>query len=330
MANCLISLGANVGDCSQSIEAALQRLKQHPEVVVVKRSRLLSTKPAGGPTGQSDFVNAAALIETALEPQTFLRELQEIESQAGRNRKVRWGERTLDLDLILWGNVVSSDRQLILPHPRMAFRRFVLEPAVEVAATMRHPVTRHTVAEMLQHLDSAPNYIAVTGVAATGKANLVLAACERVDAVPLVSETLPDAGLSNDANFAALTTELELLRSRIECLTSVQEKAKTNYVMSNFWLGQSLAYLQQTEIPSTSNLQVECQKRLLHAPLPKLVVLVERNFEPANTPAKAVLEKRQQALQELLLQSGQPPTLRLDASEPDWNVEEVVAAIHAM
>ena len=96
-------------------------------------------RPIGGPAGQEPFLNAAALLETSLPPAELLARLQRIELHLGRTRETRWAARTLDLDLLLYDNLVLNTPYLTLPHPRMAFRRFVLEPAAEVAPEMAHP-----------------------------------------------------------------------------------------------------------------------------------------------------------------------------------------------
>lgn len=132
VANCLISIGTNLGDRSLAIDRAVSALQVNDAITVSKVSNRHITQPVGGPAGQGAFLNAVALLETALAPSVLLSELQAIEVAAGRTREVRWGARSLDLDLLLYGEIVSNDGHLVLPHPRMAFRRFVLEPACEV------------------------------------------------------------------------------------------------------------------------------------------------------------------------------------------------------
>ena len=134
---------------------------------MLAESRLFET-PAFPPGSGPNFVNCALVVETTLSAESLLARLHEVEAAHGRERKVRWGPRTLDLDLIAWGDAVCPDRptwrrwaglspesaaretpaELILPHPRLAERAFVLVPLAEVAADWRHPVTGHTVREM--------------------------------------------------------------------------------------------------------------------------------------------------------------------------------------
>ena len=129
----LISLGSNLGDCKAILDDAISSFKETLGVEVRGVSSYYETAPVGGPPGQGSFLNAVALLGTTQSAIELHCVLREIESKAGRVRVVRWGERTLDLDLLLFGDLVLSGTDLILPHPRMAFRRFVLEPAAEIA-----------------------------------------------------------------------------------------------------------------------------------------------------------------------------------------------------
>jgi 2-amino-4-hydroxy-6-hydroxymethyldihydropteridine diphosphokinase len=148
----LISLGSNLGDRLNNLNGALESLRRTPGVTVCEVSRFRETEPVGGPPGQGVFLNAVAMLETDLEPIALLHRLQDIENQFGRERAVRWGARTLDLDLLLFDDQTSGTPELQLPHPRMRTRRFVLEPLVEVAPAAVDPVTGRTFAEILAEL----------------------------------------------------------------------------------------------------------------------------------------------------------------------------------
>ncbi len=149
----LIGLGSNLGDRKAHLDAALAGLAEVPGVTLKGVSRYHETAPVGGPAGQGDYLNAAAVIATTLEPLDLLHRLQDIEQRAGRIRSVHWGERTLDLDILLFGDRVIATAELRVPHPLMAVRRFVLEPLAEVAPQTVDPVTGRTVAELLANLD---------------------------------------------------------------------------------------------------------------------------------------------------------------------------------
>ena len=120
-----------------------------------RASRLLVSTPYGV-TGQPAFVNAVAEVETALPPEALLQRLHLIERMAGRRRTLRWGPRTLDLDLIDYhGLVRPAPARPVLPHPGIAERIFVLAPMAEIAPRWRHPVNHRTAADMLKRLDPA-------------------------------------------------------------------------------------------------------------------------------------------------------------------------------
>jgi 2-amino-4-hydroxy-6-hydroxymethyldihydropteridine diphosphokinase len=151
-----IALGSNLGDRQGTLEGAIAALRGTREVVVRKVSSFHQTEPVGGPPGQGPFLNAAAVLETTLDPFGLLHVLQAIEDQFGRTRTVRWGERTLDLDLLLFDEQIVSTAELAIPHPRMARRRFVLEPLAEIAPDAVDPVSRQTIAALLAALEGAP------------------------------------------------------------------------------------------------------------------------------------------------------------------------------
>ena len=156
----LIGLGSNLGDREATLDRALVALDAATGVGVRDVSAYHATAPVGGPGGQGAFLNAAARLETNLEPAALHRLLREIEHRAGRTRDVRWGARTLDLDLILFGDRVIDAPELSVPHPRMGVRRFVLAPMAEVAPDAVDPMTGRTIRELLLNLDRRPSYVA--------------------------------------------------------------------------------------------------------------------------------------------------------------------------
>jgi 2-amino-4-hydroxy-6-hydroxymethyldihydropteridine diphosphokinase len=151
-----IALGSNLGDRQGALEGAIAALSGTRGVVVRRVSSFHETEPVGGPPGQGPFLNAAALLKTILDPFSLLHVLQAIEDQFGRTRTVRWGERTLDLDLLLFDDQIVTTAELAIPHPRMATRRFVLEPLAEIAPDAVDPVSRRTIAALLAALEGTP------------------------------------------------------------------------------------------------------------------------------------------------------------------------------
>ncbi len=158
-----IGLGSNLGDRKAVLDGAVARLRQTPELLVRSVSTYHETKPVGGPAGQGPFLNAAAALETTLEPIALLHRLQQIEADAGRVRTVRWGERTLDLDVLLFGDEIIDRPDLSVPHPRMGVRRFVLVPLEEIAPDARDPLTGRSISELRANLDRRPSHLALEG-----------------------------------------------------------------------------------------------------------------------------------------------------------------------
>ncbi len=179
MGYCLLGLGSNLGSREENLRRGVDLLGRTEGIHIVSCSRWLESKPAGGPR-QGKFLNGAVLIETSLAPRELLAATQAIERALGRASQVRWGPRTLDIDLLLYEDVVSEDPELRLPHPRMGFRRFVLEPAVEVAPMVRHPLFGLTLYQLLEHLNQAVPYMAITGPPGCGKSLLVRRIREKV------------------------------------------------------------------------------------------------------------------------------------------------------
>ncbi|HEU5117599.1 MAG TPA: 2-amino-4-hydroxy-6-hydroxymethyldihydropteridine diphosphokinase [Isosphaeraceae bacterium] len=152
----LIGLGSNLGDRAGHLEKAVDGLSRIPDSGVIAVSSWHSTCPVGGPVGQGEFLNAAALLETECPARDLLVHLHEIESREGRTRVIRWDARPLDLDLLLFGAEQIHEPDLIVPHPRMTVRRFVLAPAAEIAPDLVEPRTGRSVSDLLRNLDRRP------------------------------------------------------------------------------------------------------------------------------------------------------------------------------
>src|SRR5215216_5746458 len=166
MPTCLLGLGSNLGDREATLRAALAEITALPDVQLVQHSKWYRSQSVGGPTDQGEFLNAAARIETTLAPLILLDELGQIESRLGRQPAERWSPRTLDIDILLYGNEVAETAMVTLPHPRMSFRRFVLEPAAEIAPRMLHPTIGWPVERLLLHLNAASDKVALVSPSA--------------------------------------------------------------------------------------------------------------------------------------------------------------------
>lgn len=135
---CYIGLGSNLEDPEAQVTTALQELSAIPDTKMLGQSVLYRSDPVG-PAGQPDYINAVAAIETQLEPEVLLDHLQAIETAHERKRLVRWGPRTLDLDLLLYGSETIQSDRLTVPHPEIPNRAFVLYPLAELNPELRFP-----------------------------------------------------------------------------------------------------------------------------------------------------------------------------------------------
>lgn len=151
MATSLIAMGSNLGDRLATLESARRDLEQAPGIAIVRTSKIYETAPVGGPE-QGAFLNAVLAADVELEAAELGRLLQRIEARFQRRRVVRFGPRTLDLDILAFGDEVVVTPDLEIPHPRLHERRFVLVPLADVAPDWRHPIRHETTLEMLAAL----------------------------------------------------------------------------------------------------------------------------------------------------------------------------------
>jgi 3-oxoacyl-[acyl-carrier protein] reductase len=151
-----IALGSNLGDRRALLDEAVARLRLQPGIEVIRVSSCYETEPVGGPAGQGKYLNAAAHLRTTLAALQLLHVLQAVETQLGRVRTERFGPRTIDLDLLLYGAEILQIQEpgcnLIVPHPRLHERLFVLEPLVEIAPLAVHPLLQSTAKDLLDRL----------------------------------------------------------------------------------------------------------------------------------------------------------------------------------
>jgi len=351
MATCLIGLGSNLGDRRRALDQAVERLTRRPPVRLTARSRWYETVPVGGPPGQGPFLNGAAVLETSLEPEALFSVLGGIEADLGRRRAERWGPRPLDLDLLLYGELVLESPSLTIPHPRMAWRRFVLESAAEVAADMVHPTTGWPIARLLDHLNTAVPYVAITGPIGVGKTQLadqVALLVQGTSATRILERVSPRRleAFCADPSGNAWATELEFLHERGRLLSAALPSwsERGRLWVSDFWFNQCLAYAGVWLAPERLD---EYRRRwedarrtvvtpkltvLLDAPADWLLERIERRGRRGERRlSAATLERVRQAILAEAGRPGQGPVLRLAGEGPARTLlREVLGAVEAM
>jgi 2-amino-4-hydroxy-6-hydroxymethyldihydropteridine diphosphokinase len=148
-----VGLGSNLGDRAAYLLLGLSALSRLPETRLLRLSPVYETDPVGPP--QPPYLNMVAELETELSPTGLLAEMLRIEKALGRERRERWGPRTLDLDLLLYGDLVLEEAGLSVPHPRLHERAFVLVPLLDLLPEGRHPLLGQSFAELLASLDAS-------------------------------------------------------------------------------------------------------------------------------------------------------------------------------
>ncbi len=337
--DCLIGLGSNLGNRAELLAAAACRIASLPQVKRLGQSTWHETRPIGGPAGQGAFLNGALRIETSLSPQALWARLKAIEAELGRGRTQRWGPRRIDLDLLLFGRRQIETAELVVPHAGMAWRRFVLAPAVEVAAEMVHPAIGWSVARLLEHLDTAKPYVALAAAPGRGKTRLAQQLSRRLGgrmiATPAVASS-PGGAPSG----RAWSGELEWLKRRAEVLAAGGpcwgEPARL--WVSDFWFDQSLAYAQANlPKPRYDAFRRQWERERVGVVAPKLIVLVEPLGERpgekvglqgqgGDAPRRALGE----AIAALARRPGQGPLLEARGLPAQRLLDNVAAAMEAM
>jgi 2-amino-4-hydroxy-6-hydroxymethyldihydropteridine diphosphokinase len=310
MSSALIGLGSNICDRHATLDRAIQLLTADVQIDVARTSRWIITKPIGQPAGALEFLNGAALLETRLPPEALLAKLQAIENQLGRKRGGRWEPRTIDLDLLIFDELIQHSPKLVLPHPRMSFRRFVLAPAAEIAGSMIHPGSGWTIDQLLAHLDTAFPYVAISGLQPSVNRRLAAAVSAKIGLKLL---DLPEADeLLASASSTSLTLDraIEFLRRAAKMLAR-ERLTGADGVISSFWIDDLLA---AADARWSGEFETLWRTILPTIVPPKLLV----EFE---SPTDG-FERRSP--------SGIGPVLRLATSDPAMAETELLAAIEAM
>lgn len=326
----IIGMGSNQGDREAILDEAVEIFKTTPHVHLWTVSKYYETIPVGGPPGQAPFLNAALLTEPTLDPLSLLERLHAIEEKLGRVRDERWGARTLDLDLLLYGQEVRRTPQITVPHPRLPFRRFALVPTVEIAPWMLDPLTGRTVNELLGDLDRRPSLVAVSAAdpddaSAVALASEVYAGLVRaLDADPLRradDQRIPSSDHPSDTRDRAFA-EIQAAATRIAEWKWEKRTLGDRWVAADFSL--DLALRRALAMPSAGAEQGGWKAVWHHFTYERAAYAA---VERALPPTFVVLVGRDAAA---VRDGGFPrPVLVPESADPSKIVEEIVVACHA-
>ncbi len=153
MENIFLSIGSNIDDPLKNCLRLIELLKNHSDIRLTNSSSFYRTEPVGYKT-QDWFINLCAEISTSLDPFALLNKCRELEKAIGREKgSIRWGPRTIDIDILFYNDLIFTSEELTIPHPLLHTRRFVLAPLMEIAGNFMHPVLRKSVAELFAELE---------------------------------------------------------------------------------------------------------------------------------------------------------------------------------
>jgi 2-amino-4-hydroxy-6-hydroxymethyldihydropteridine diphosphokinase len=163
MNRAFLGFGGNLGHPLTQFRQARGQLAEHQQVEVISCSPIYQTPAIGGPDNQPDFLNAVVEVQTEMSAKNLLQLCRQIEDEAGRTREIHWGPRTLDIDLLLFSDLMMDTSQLTLPHPRLHQRHFVLLPLNDIDSSLHHPLLDSSVTELLEQLPPAQGITQIQG-----------------------------------------------------------------------------------------------------------------------------------------------------------------------
>jgi 2-amino-4-hydroxy-6-hydroxymethyldihydropteridine diphosphokinase len=328
MSRALLALGSNLGDRAAALDAAENAIAALPHTRLLAKSGWRPSAAVGGPPGQPGFLNGAVLIETSLPPLELFNRLQQIEQAAGRVRDQRWGPRIIDLDLLIYDDFVADSHRLVVPHPRLAFRRFVLEPAAQIAGDMIPPTSDLTIAELLSRLTTTRAYLAIMGPPGSGKTRLAREIADR-SGCRLLLDTAENVGPVEAISAGPeLAREIEFLARRSRRLTRATWPADGTWTVSDFWLDQSLAWCEaQQGDAARSHIETAYRQYCVDAVAPRFLAVLDAD-DSGDANRDAGFEGRlHSAMRALASQGGQPPVLWLSSGDWQESVAELLAVL---
>jgi 2-amino-4-hydroxy-6-hydroxymethyldihydropteridine diphosphokinase len=333
MPRSLIALGANLGDRQQTLDRAVRLLAADPGIKLATRSRWHETAPIGGIPGQGPFLNGAVLVNTTLASDQLHALVRRVETELGRTRAQRWAARTVDIDLLLYGDEVILRPELVVPHPRMSFRRFVLEPAAEIAPDLVHPTIGWTIAALLAHLTSASPYVALLGPPGSGKRVLAQSIASQLGGRFIADDSSLGEPSASDPPSRALERQLQFLVRRAALLDRGHWQQPDMLAISDFYFDQTLAYgracLSSDDYAAWHRAWEQARAGIV---APKLLVVLD-DFPsrwlaaPSSTPPSRNVDAE---MLELAMRRGVGPVLFAGRADRASQLEEITAAIAAM
>jgi 2-amino-4-hydroxy-6-hydroxymethyldihydropteridine diphosphokinase len=282
MARCLIGCGSNLGSRREQLDRAIELLRFMPGVTIQAVSRYRETRPIGGPPGQPAYLNGACLIETDLEPLDVLGMLAAVEQTLERQRQERWSARTIDLDLLLYDELVLESRMLTVPHPRMATRRFVLEPCVEIAPDLAHPTAGCSLRDLLDAISAPCPLIAVVGVPGSGAPEVAAVVADATMA-RLIQSPRPVPFDNDDGD-----TWIEVARQQAAALppavgghevAAMASGDDCGAAVADFWLGTLAAAASLLPVESRGCFEGVLAPLMAATAVPHAVILLEVDAE---------------------------------------------------
>lgn len=326
-----IGLGGNLGDRRETIETAVRMLAENEHIESVSVSELIETAPLDG-TNQPDYLNAVAELQTTLSPEELHRAMIEIENRLGRVRQEKWSPRTIDLDLLLYDDKIIDTAELIVPHPQMHLRSFVLTGLCRLNPNLIHPVMKVTVRELAARLNGGdfvpepdrPQLISIAGNIGVGKTTLTkkLADCfncatfyEPYDTNPY----MPDVYAGKKE--LALDSQLFFLTSRVEQLNRENLSPGTIYI-SDYVFDKELIYAETLLNPQQLALYKEIYKPLAAKVSPPVLVIYMQD-SPQNCLERIHRRNRpyEQKIQQDFLQQLD---LEYEKLFDDWKLSPVI------